>query len=80
MIFKLFIYSICILSIYTLSFQCAYAYKLPFFSEKLYKHGFIKKQPFHINIGYEYNNSNGFDILYSNNSNSNVFVTSKSIE
>lgn len=78
--FKPVVYLIFIFLIYNLTVQYAYAYKLPFFSEKLYKHGFIKKQPFHINIGYEYNNSNGFDILYSNNSNSNVFVTSKSIE
>lgn len=79
MIFKLFIYSICILSIYTLSFQCAYAYKLPLFSEQLYKHGFIKKQPYHINIGYEYNSNNGFNTLYSNN-NSDIFISSEGIE
>ena len=79
MIFRHAVYLIFIFLIYHLTAQNAHAYTLPFLNETLYKHGFIKKQPFHINVGYEYNNNNGFNLL-SSNKNSDILVTSESIE
>ncbi len=68
--FKLIKYTIIIFSLCQFLTQISYAYNLPLFNDTLNKKGFMKKQPFNISIGYEYSNTDGFNLLSGSNINS----------
>lgn len=63
MMFKTIKYTIIVFALCQFLTQISYAYNLPLFNDTLHKKGFIKKQPFNISIGYEYSNTDGFNII-----------------
>lgn len=65
--FKLIKHTIIIFSLCQFLTQISYAYNLPLFNDTLNKKGFIKKQPFNISIGYEYSNSDAFNLSSGSN-------------
>lgn len=67
---KLIKYAVIIFLLCPFLTQISYAYNLPLFNDALNKKGFIKKQPFNIDIGYEYSSTDGFDLIASSTINS----------
>ena len=65
--FKLIKYTIIVFSLCQFLTQISYAYNLPLFNDTLNKKGFMKKQPFNISIGYEYSNSDAFNLSSGSN-------------
>lgn len=63
MIFKFIKYIITALILSGSLIQVSYGEVLPLLNDTLNKKGFMKKQPFSIDVGYEYTDSDGFDIL-----------------
>ena len=76
--FKLIKYTIIIFSLCQFLTQISYAYNLPLFNDTLNKKGFIKKQPFNISIGYEYESTDGFNLTTSNKDVSSIGINKSS--
>lgn len=76
--FRLIKYTIIIFSLCHFLTQISYAYNLPLFNDTLNKKGFIKKQPFNISIGYEYESTDGFNLTTSNKDVSSIGINKSS--
>ena len=76
--FKIIKYTIIIFSLCQFLTQISYAYNLPLFNDTLNKKGFIKKQPFNISIGYEYESTDGFNLTTSNKDVSSIGINKSS--
>ena len=76
--FKLIKYTIIIFSLYQFLTQISYAYNLPLFNDTLNKKGFMKKQPFNISVGYEYESTDGFNLTTSNKDVSSIGINKSS--
>lgn len=63
--FKFIKYAVIIFLLCPFLAQTGYTYNLPLFNDTLNKKGFIKKQPFNIGVGYEYNSTDGFSLIKS---------------
>ena len=72
-------YTLIVFVLYQFIIQAGYAYSLPLFNETLNKKGFIKKQPFYINAGYEYSLTDNFNQTNSHISNNKFKVESSKI-
>lgn len=68
--FKFIKYAVIIFLLCPFLAQTGYTYNLPLFNDTLNKKGFIKKQPFNIGVGYEYNSTDGFSLIKSSTINS----------
>ena len=76
--FQIIKYTIIIFSLCQFLTQISYAYNLPLFNDTLNKKGFIKKQPFNISIGYEYESTDGFNLTTSNKDVSSIGINKSS--
>lgn len=76
--FRLIKYTIIVFSLCQFLSQTSYAYNLPLFNDTLNKKGFIKKQPFNISIGYEYESTDGFNLTTSNKDVSSIGINKSS--
>lgn len=76
--FQIIKYTIIIFSLCQFLTQISYAYNLPLFNDTLNKKGFMKKQPFNISIGYEYESTDGFNLTTSNKDVSSIGINKSS--
>lgn len=76
--FQIIKYTIIAFSLCQFLSQTSYAYNLPLFNDTLNKKGFIKKQPFNISIGYEYESTDGFNLTTSNKDVSSIGINKSS--
>lgn len=76
--FQIIKYTIIVFSLCQFLTQISYAYNLPLFNDTLNKKGFIKKQPFNISIGYEYESTDGFNLTTSNKDVSSIGINKSS--
>lgn len=79
MILNLIKYTIIIFALCQFLTQYSYGYSLPLFNDTLSKKGFTKKQPFNINIGYEYNNTNGFKFIQADTTNGILTISNSAM-
>lgn len=79
MIHNLIKYTIIIFALCQFLTQYSYGYSLLLFNDTLSKKGFTKKQPFNINIGYEYNNTNGFKFIQADTTNGILTISNSAM-